>query len=120
MDHVVRHVIEHLDIDTKLALKVPPGRLILDRNWIPRHEFTYVRRARALFEFVNGFLIKYKKIKFSGFRSIRGGPWSKSPPGEPILSAFNLGWEKCNVFTDGEHIGVSTAHMITDKKVKFR
>ena len=120
MDQVVAQVIEYMDIDTKLALGVPPGKLILDRNWRHRYDFTYMRRRRVLFEFVNGFLIKYKRIKFSGFRSIRGGPWSRSPPGEPILAAFNLGWEKCDLFVDGENIGVSTTHLITDKKVKFK
>lgn len=120
MDHVAERVIRYMDIDTKLALKIPPSKLILDRNWRPQHTFTYVKRRKALFEFSNGFLIKYKPIKFSGFRSIRGGPWCRSPPGEPILAAFNLGWEKCELFVDGNHTGVCTAHIITDKKVKFK
>lgn len=120
MDQVVERVMTHLDIDTKLALKIPPGRLILDRNWTPIHKFTYVKRRKALFEFVNGYFLKHKFIKLSGFRSVSGGPWSKSPPGEPILTAFNLGWETYDIFANGIHIGVSTAHLITDKKVKFK
>lgn len=109
-------IIGHLDdIDTRLAFKVPPKKLVIDKNFQFRNEIVYDNFSKTLWDFTHlgdedPYLLVRKNIKFSQFRL-------------PDRYIFNMGWEdyEMTMFCDQYTFGPTTFrnHYVTNKKIKF-
>ena len=104
------------DIDVRLAFKIPPKKLKLDRNFQFRYEIVYDHLSRTMWDFTGltereqPYWVTRKGIKFSQYRS-------------PGLYVFNIGWERyeMTMFSEGIQHGPTTCrnHIVLNKKVKF-
>ena len=104
-------IIGHLDdIDTRLAFRVPPRRLVLDKNFEFRNEIVYDPVRRILFQFENQMIFIRKNINLS---VIRPGP----------LYVFNMEWDPYDLTIHVEKYTFGPIecckHVVTNKKVKF-
>jgi hypothetical protein len=104
-------IIGHLDdIDTRLAFKVPPRRLVLDKNFEFRSEIVYDPISRILFQFENQLILIRKNINLS---VVRPGP----------LYVFNMEWDPYDltIHVENHTFGPIECckHVVTNKKVKF-
>lgn len=104
-------IIGHVDdIDVRRAFKIPPRRLVLDKNFEFRNEITYDPVRRILFQIENQLFFKRKNINLS---AIRPGP----------LYVFNMEWDPYDltIYVDNYMFGPIECcrHVVTNKKVKF-
>ena len=116
-DHLVLRILDFSnEIEQRVAFKILPRKLVLDKNLEFRSEIVYDHMTRTMWDFTGltdpeiPYWITRKGIKFSQYRS-------------PGLYIFNIGWEdyQMTMFSDGNKVGPSTRnHLVTDKKVKFR
>lgn len=117
-DHLVLRILDFSnEIEQRVAFKILPRKLVLDKNLEFRSEIVYDHMTRTMWDFTGltdpeiPYWITRKGIKFSQYRS-------------PGLYIFNIGWEdyQMTMFSDGNKVGPSTCrnHLVTDKKVKFR
>jgi hypothetical protein len=117
-DHLVLRILEFSnEIEQRVAFKILPRKLVLDKNLEFRPEIVYDHMTRTIWDFTGltdpeiPYWITRKGIKFSQYRS-------------PGIYIFNIGWEdyQMTMFSDGNQVGPSTCrnHLVTDKKVKFR
>jgi hypothetical protein len=108
---LVLKIVGHLeDIDIRVAFKITPRRLKMDKNFQFRNEIVYDPVNRNLFEFENKILFVRKNINFS---VIRPGP----------LYIFNMEWEPYNliIYTENCTMGPIQCfdHIVLHKNVKF-
>ena len=118
-DHLVLRVLEFsTEIDQRVAFKIPPKKLVLDRNIEFRYEIVYDHLTKTMWDFTGltdpevPYWITRKGIRFSQYRS------------EDDLYIFNMEWEDYDMtmYSGLEQIGPTTCrnHMVTNKRVKFR
>jgi type II restriction/modification system DNA methylase subunit YeeA len=117
-DHLVLRVLEFSnEIEQRVAFKILPRKLVLDKNLEFRSEIVYDHLTRTMWDFTGltdpevPYWITRKDIKFSQYRSSG-------------LYVFNMGWEdyQMTMFSGQDQIGPSTCsnHLVTNKRVKFR
>jgi hypothetical protein len=115
---LVHRILEFSDeIDTRIYFKIPPRKLLVDKNFQFRSEFVYDNFSKIMFDFsgmndpVDPYWVIRKGIKFSQYRS----------PSEIYI--FNMGWEdyEMTMFSDAFQMGPSTCsnHIVIYKRVKF-
>ena len=118
-DHLVLRILEFSnEIEQRVAFKIPPKKLILDRNVEFRNEIVYDQNSMTMWDFTGltdayqPYWITRKGIKFSHHRS----------PDD--LYIFNMEWEDYDMtmFSGTEIVGPTMCrnHLVTNKKVKFR
>lgn len=106
------------DLDVRRDLGIPPKRLNINRNFVPKHEFVYVQSSQTMFDFSGmsdpdePYWIIRRGIKFSQYRS------------DGNLHVFNMGWEDYDMtmFTCDRQFGPSVCknHIVLRGPVKFR
>jgi hypothetical protein len=117
-DHLVLRVLEFsTEIEQRVAFKILPRKLVLDKNLEFRSEIVYDHLTRTMWDFTGltdpevPYWITRKGIRFSQYRS-------------PGLYVFNMGWEdyQMTMFSGRNQIGPTTCsnHLVTNKRVKFR
>ena len=119
MTHLLHRVLEFSDeIDQRVAFKISPRKLVMDKNFEFRNEIVYDHLSKTMWDFTglteadHPYWITRKGIKFSQYRE------------DGDLYIFNMGWEdyQMTMFSDGNQVGPSTCsnHIVINKKVKFR
>jgi hypothetical protein len=117
-NHLVLRVLEFSnEIEQRVAFKILPRKLVLDKNLEFRSEIVYDHMTRTMWDFTGltdpevPYWITRKGIRFSQYRS-------------PGLYVFNMGWEdyQMTMFSGKDQIGPTTCsnHLVTNKRVKFR
>lgn len=117
-DHLVLMVLEFSnEIEQRVAFKILPRKLVLDKNLEFRSEIVYDHLTRTMWDFTGltdpevPYWITRKGIKFSQYRSSG-------------LYVFNMGWDdyQMTMYSGRDQIGPTTCsnHLVTDKRVKFR
>lgn len=117
-DHLVLRILEFSnEIDQRIFFKIPPRKLILNKNFEFRNEFVYDHLSRIMWDFSgmsdpdDPYWIKRKGIKFSQYRS----------PDDIYI--FNMGWEDYDMtlFETTYQLGPSKCsnHIVIHKRVKF-
>jgi hypothetical protein len=117
-DHLVLRILEFSnEIEQRIFFKIPPRKLILNKNFEFRNEFVYDHLSRIMWDFSGmsdpdvPYWIKRKGIKFSQYRSPED------------IYIFNMGWEDYDMtmFSDDIQIGPSKCsnHIVIHKRVKF-
>ena len=117
-DHLVLRVLEFSnEIEQRVAFKILPRKLVLDKNLEFRSEIVYDHLTRTMWDFTGltdpevPYWITRRGIKFSQYRS-------------PGLYVFNMGWDdyQMTMYSGRDQIGPTTCsnHLVTDKRVKFR
>jgi len=117
-DHLVLRILQFSnEIDQRLAFKILPRKLVLDKNLEFRSEIVYDHLTRTMWDFTGltdpevPYWITRKGIKFSQYRSSG-------------LYVFNMGWDdyQMTMYSGRDQIGPTTCsnHLVTDKRVKFR
>jgi hypothetical protein len=118
-DHLVLRILEFSnEIEQRVAFKIPPKKLILDRNIEFRNEIVYDQNSMTMWDFTGltepevPYWITRKGIKFSQYRS------------DGDLCIFNMEWEDYDMtmYSGTEIVGPTTCrnHLVTNKRVKFR
>ena len=118
-DHLVIRILEFsTEIDQRVAFKIPPKKLTLDRNIEFRYEIVYDHLSRTMWDFTGltdpevPYWITRKGIRFSQYRT------------DGDLYIFNMEWDDYDMtmYSGLEQIGPTTCrnHMVTNKRVKFR
>jgi len=95
-------------IDLNVSFKIPPKKLVFDRNFEFRNEIVYDTESMTLWDFSDplGPVIN-KGIKFSQFRN-------------PDLYIFNMEWEPYTREIPGLIDPIELrSHIVINKKVKF-
>lgn len=117
-DHLVLRILEFSnEIEQRIFFKIPPRKLILNKNFEFRNEFVYDHLSKIMWDFSGmsdpevPYWIMRKGIKFSQYRS----------PGDIYI--FNMGWEDYDMtmYSDDYQIGPSKCsnHIVIHKRVKF-
>jgi len=118
-DHLVLRVLEFsTEIEQRVAFKILPRKLVLDKNLEFRSEIVYDHLTRTMRDFTGltdpevPYWITRKGIKFSQYRS------------DGDLCIFNMGWEDYDMtmYSGTEIVGptICRNHLVTNKRVKFR
>jgi hypothetical protein len=113
---IVRKIIRLLGIDVRLAFKVPPRKLVLDKNLKFKNEIVYdminhtLRQVEVDPELETVLTIWRRGIKLS---AVRPGP----------LYIFNMEWEPYELTMSTEDFILGPAecqnHIVVNKSIKF-
>jgi hypothetical protein len=117
-DHLVLRILEFsTEIDQRVAFKILPKKMVIDKNFEFRNEIVYDNFSKTMFDFSglteinHPYWVIRKGIRFSQYRSTG-------------LYIFNMGWEpyQMTMFSGTHHLGPSicTNHIALHKKVKFK
>lgn len=117
-DHLVLRILEFsTEIEQRVAFKILPRKLVIDKNFEFRHEIVYDRFSKTMFDFTgmtereDPYWIIRKGIKFSQYR-LDG------------IYIFNMGWDpyQMTMFSGVNQLGPSTCsnHITLHKRVKFK
>lgn len=116
---LVLRVLEFSDeIEQRVAFRISPKKLVIDRSLQFRNEIVYDRFSKTMWDFRgltetdHPYWVTRKGIKFSHYRSDGG------------LYIFNMGWEDyaMTMFSGGVQVGPSACrnHIVVDTRVKFK
>lgn len=113
---IVRKIVDHLGIDVRLAFKVPPKKLVLDRNFKFQNEIVYDLANQTLRQVevdpdLRAVLTFWRRgVKLS---AIRPGP----------LYIFNMEWDPYELTMYTEELAFGPAecrnHIVVNKSIKF-
>jgi hypothetical protein len=117
-DHLVLRILEFSnEIEQRVAFKILPRKLVLDKNLEFRSEIVYDHMTRTMWDFTGltdpevPYWITRRGIKFSQYR-------------RPGIYVFNMEWEnyQMTMFSDQYQLGptICSNHLVTNKRVKFR
>jgi hypothetical protein len=119
MSHLLHRVLEFSDeIEQRVAFKISPRKLVMDKNSEFRNEIVYDHLTKTMWDFT-GLTDRYdpywvirKGIKFSQYTSVDD------------LYIFNMNYEEyqMTLFSGGTQVGPTTCSnlIVINKKVKFK